>query len=104
MTSEISIPTITTTTATKAHSSSLLSLVLTFITLAQFMIVVDFAIVQVVLPSIGGEFTVSLNGLQWIVTAYGLTLAGFLMFSGRLGDIYGRKKLFIIGVLLFSLA
>jgi MFS family permease len=104
MTSEISIPTITTTTATKAHSSSLLSLVLAFITLAQFMIVVDFTIVQVVLPSIGGEFTVSLNGLQWIVTAYGLTLAGFLMFSGRLGDIYGRKKLFIIGVLLFSLA
>ncbi|MGA9153224.1 MAG: MFS transporter, partial [Candidatus Nitrosopolaris sp.] len=101
MTSEISIPT---TTATKAHSSSHLSLVLAFITLAQFMIVVDFTIVQVALPSIGREFAVSLNGLQWIVTAYGLTLAGFLMFSGRLGDIYGRKKLFIIGVLLFSLA
>ena len=45
-----------------------------------------------------------MNGLQWIVTAYGLTLAGFLLLSGRVGDMYGRKKLFIIGVLVFSLA
>jgi MFS family permease len=67
------------------------------------MIVVDFTIVQVALPSIGREFGVYVNGLQWIV-AYGLTLAGFLMLSGRVGDIYGHKKLFIIGVLLFSLA
>ena len=47
---------------------------------------------------------VSINGLQWIVTAYSLTWAGFLMLSGRMGDIYGHKTLFIIGVLLFSLA
>ena len=46
----------------------------------------------------------SVNVLQWIITAYGLTLAGFLMLSGRVGDIYGHKKLFTIGVLLFSLA
>jgi MFS family permease len=45
--------------------------------LAQFMVVVDFTIVQVALPSIGETFDVSINGLQWIVTAYGLTLAGF---------------------------
>ena len=56
------------------------------------------------MPSIGREFGVSVNGLQWIITAYGLTLAGFLMLSGRMGDIYGHKKLFIIGLLLFSLA
>jgi EmrB/QacA subfamily drug resistance transporter len=68
------------------------------------MIVVDFTIVQVALPSIGREFDVSVNGLQWIITAYGLTLAGFLMLSGRVGDIYGHKRLFVIGVLLFSLA
>jgi MFS family permease len=90
-------------TKTKAGSSSQLSLVLALITLAQF-IVVDFTIVQVALPSIGREFGVSVNGLQWIVTAYGLTLAGFLMLSGRVGDLYGHKKLFIIGILLFSLA
>src|SRR5918911_2094796 len=91
-------------TITKAGSSSRLSILLALITLAQFMVVVDFTIVQVALPSIGREFGVSVNGLQWIVTAYGLTLAGFLMLSGRVGDIYGHKKLFIIGVLLFSLA
>src|SRR5215469_2294654 len=68
------------------------------------MVVVDFTIVQVALPSIGREFGVSVNGLQWIVTAYGLTLAGFLMLSGRVGDLYGKKKLFIMGVLVFSLA
>jgi MFS family permease len=68
------------------------------------MVVVDSTIVQVTLPSIGREFGVSINGLQWIVTAYGLTLAGFLMLSGRVGDIYGHKKLFITGLLLFSLA
>jgi EmrB/QacA subfamily drug resistance transporter len=92
------------TTITNTYSSSRLSIVLVLITLAQFMVVVDFTIVQVALPSIGREFGVSVNGLQWIVTAYGLTLAGFLMLSGRVGDIYGHKKLFIIGVLLFSLA
>src|SRR5919202_2530912 len=93
------------TTATKeSSSSSRRSIVLALITLAQFMVVVDFTIVQVSLPSIGREFGVSVNVLQWIITAYGLTLAGFLMLSGRVGDIYGHKKLFIIGVLLFSLA
>jgi len=92
--------------STRAKSSSLsqLSIVLSLITLAQFIVVVDFTIVQVTLPSIGRQFGVSINGLQWIVTAYGLTLAGFLMLSGRVGDIYGHKKLFIVGVLLFSLA
>ncbi len=89
---------------TKSWSSSQLSVVLALVTLAQFMVVVDFTIVQVAMPSIGREFGVSVNVLQWIVTAYGLTLAGFLMLSGRVGDIYGHKKLFVIGVLLFSLA
>src|ERR671932_1420172 len=93
------------TTATKeSSSSSRRSIVLALITLAQFMVVVDFTIVQVSLPSIGREFGVSFNVLQWIITAYGLTLAGFLMLSGRVGDIYGHKELFITGVLLFSLA
>src|ERR671932_809812 len=91
-------------TTTKAGYSSQLSVVLALITLAQLMVVVDATIVQVALPSIGKEFGVSVNGLQWVITAYGLTLAGFLMLSGRVGDMYGHKRLFIIGVLLFSLA
>jgi predicted MFS family arabinose efflux permease len=90
--------------STSTGSSSRRSLVLALVILAQFMVVIDFTIVQVALPSIGREFGISVNGLQWIVSAYGLTLAGFLMLSGRMGDIYGHKRLFIIGVLLFSLA
>ena len=93
-----------TTTTTKAGSSSQRLIVLAIVIFAQVMVVVDYTIVQVALPSIGREFGVSVNGLQWIVTAYGLTFAGFLMLSGRGGDIYGHKKLFVIGVLLFSLA
>ncbi|MDQ3903316.1 MAG: hypothetical protein M3247_06730 [Thermoproteota archaeon] len=69
-------PTIT-TAATKAVSSSRLSMILALITLAQFMVVVDSTIVQVALPSVGRDFDVSVNGLQWLVTAYGLTLAAF---------------------------
>ncbi len=78
--------------------------VLSLVILVQFMVVVDFTIMQVTLPSIGREFGISINGLQWLITSYGLTLAGFLMLSGRLGDIYSHKKLFVIGVLIFSLA
>src|SRR5215469_18571808 len=90
-------------TTTKTGSSRR-SLVLAIVILAQIMVILDFTIVQLALPSIGREFGVSVNGLQWIVTTYGLTLGGFLMLSGRVGDIYGHKRLFIIGVLLFSLA
>ncbi len=89
--------------SSKAARSSR-TLILALVTLAQFMVIIDFTIVQVALPSIGKEFGVSINGLQWIVVAYGLTLAGFLMLSGRSGDLYGHKKLFIIGVMLFSLS
>src|SRR5919107_1188641 len=92
------------TKSPKAISSKRLSIALALVALAQLMVIVDFTIVQVALPSIGKEFGVSINGLQWIVTAYGLTLAGFLLFSGRSGDIYGHKKLFMIGILLFSTA
>jgi EmrB/QacA subfamily drug resistance transporter len=98
-----SIPTRTPPPSKANSSSQRSSLVLALLALAQFMVVVDFMIVQVALPSIGKEFDVSINGLQWTVTAYGLTLAGFLMLSGRVGDIHGHKKLFIIGVMLFSL-
>jgi EmrB/QacA subfamily drug resistance transporter len=93
-----------TTTSSNASFSKLSSIVLALVALAQLMVIVDFTIVQVALPSIGREFGVSINGLQWIITAYGLTLAGFLLFSGRSGDIYGHKKLFIMGLLLFSIA
>jgi EmrB/QacA subfamily drug resistance transporter len=92
------------TRTTTNHGYLHRSLVLTLVTLAQFMVIVDFTIVQIALPTIGREFGISIDGLQWIVTAYGLTLAGFLMLSGRAGDLYGHKKLFVTGALVFSIA
>src|SRR5207249_8599550 len=71
---------------------------------AVFLDVVDFSIIQVALPSIRTQFIVSLADSQWIVGAYGITMAGFLLLSGRAGDIYGQKKLFISGIVLFTVA
>ncbi len=72
--------------------------------IAGFLDVVDFSIVNVALPAIRTNFLVSLAESQWIIGAYGLTMAGFLMLSGRAGDIYGQKRLFIIGIVVFTLS
>ena len=79
-------------------------LIFALIIIAVFLDVVDFSIVQIALPSIRVEFQAPLPDLQWIIGAYGITMAGFLLLSGRVGDVYGQKKLFIIGVILFSIA
>ena len=71
---------------------------------AAFLDIVDFSIIQVALPTIREQFAISLPDSQWIVGAYGLTLAGFLLLSGRIGDIYGQKRLFVIGVAIFTVA
>lgn len=78
--------------------------VLILLTMAQFVIVLDYTIVTVALPSIIRELGVTISLVQWVVTAYGLTLAGFLLLSGRAGDAYGHKRLFIAGLVIFSLA
>ncbi len=79
-------------------------LILALIITAGFLDVIDFSIVQVALPTIQTELVVSLAESQWIIGAYGLTLAGFLLLSGRAGDIYGQKKLFVFGIVLFTVA
>lgn len=78
--------------------------ILILLALAQFMVVLDVSIVNVALPSIQASFHMSESSLQWIVTAYTLALGGFLLLGGRAADLYGRKKLFIIGTVLFGLA
>src|SRR5207249_11392419 len=83
-----------------AHARLIFALIIA----AVFLDVVDFSIVQVALPSIRTQFLVSLADSQWLVGAYGITMAGFLMLSGRAGDAYGQKRLFVIGVILFSIA
>ena len=79
-------------------------LVLALLSASLFMVVIDFSIIQIALPAIENQFAVPLSQLQWIVTGYSLTYAGLLILGGRVGDIYGRKKLFVSGLLLFSLA
>ena len=71
---------------------------------AFFMTVLDVSIVNVALPSIGRNLHFSQTGLQWVITAYAITFGGFLLLGGRLGDILGRKKMFLAGVVVFSAA
>jgi EmrB/QacA subfamily drug resistance transporter len=78
--------------------------VLALVCVAQFMVVLDVSIVNVALPSIGRDLHYSSTGLQWVVNAYVLTFAGFLLLGGRAADLYGRRRVFIAGLALFSLA
>ncbi|HEX6778638.1 MAG TPA: MFS transporter [Ktedonobacterales bacterium] len=68
-----------------------------------FMALLDVTIVNVALPTIGDSLKASFSDLQWVVNAYALTLAVFLVTAGRLGDLFGRKRLFLFGLGLFSL-
>jgi EmrB/QacA subfamily drug resistance transporter len=70
----------------------------------QFVIVLDAAIVNVALPSIGKDLKFSQDNLAWVVNAYVLTFGGFLLLGGRMADLLGRRRLFIGGLVLFSLA
>jgi EmrB/QacA subfamily drug resistance transporter len=79
-------------------------LIFALIIMASFLDIIDFSIVQVALPTIRTQFVATLADSQWIVGAYGLTLAGFLMLMGRAGDVYGQKKIFIGGIVLFTIA
>ncbi|MDA4115144.1 MAG: MFS transporter [Thaumarchaeota archaeon] len=89
---------------TKPTPPPRLSLILTLLVLAQFVIVLDFSIVQIALPTMRTELGISLADSQWIVSAYGLTFAGFLLLSGRASDLYGRRRLFGIGLVVFALS
>ena len=72
--------------------------------LASGMAFLDATAVSVALPSIGRQFGSSLSGLQWTVTGYTLTLAALILLGGSLGDRYGRRRVFVIGVVWFSVA
>ena len=72
--------------------------------LAQFMVVLDVSIVNVALPSIRSDLDFTAAELQWIVNAYTLTFAGFLLLGGRAADLLGRRRVFMAGMLLFALA
>jgi len=76
--------------------------VLVLICLAQFMVILDATIVNVALPSIQKDLHLSEGNLQWIVNAYTLVFGGFLLLGGRAGDLLGRKRLFLIGLVIFT--
>jgi EmrB/QacA subfamily drug resistance transporter len=80
------------------------NLLLAIVSLAQFMVVLDVSIVNVALPSIRTDLGFSATGLQWVVNAYTLTFAGFLMLGGRASDLLGRRRMFVAGTSLFALA
>jgi EmrB/QacA subfamily drug resistance transporter len=77
-------------------------LVLGLVLVGQFMVVLDASIVNVALPSIQHDLRFSTSGLQWIVNAYTLTFAGFLLLGGRAADLFGRRKVFLIGLTVFT--
>ena len=71
---------------------------------AQFMVVLDVAIVNVALPSIKTDLHFSEQSLQWVITAYAIMFGGFLLLGGRMADLLGRRRLFIAGVALFTIS
>src|SRR5712691_5604865 len=77
---------------------------LALIVTAQFMVVLDVAIVNVALPSIKTDLNFSQENLQWVITAYSILFGGALLLGGRLADLLGRRRLFIAGILLFTVS
>jgi EmrB/QacA subfamily drug resistance transporter len=77
---------------------------LAVLAVAQFMVVLDASIVNVALPSIQTDLGFSENGLQWVVNAYTLVFGGFLLLGGRAADLFGRRRVFMIGLVVFSAA
>src|SRR6059058_114316 len=75
---------------------------LALIVTAQFMVILDVAIVNVALPSIKSDLGFSQSGLQWVISAYAIFFGGTLLLGGRLADLLGRRRLFIIGLLVFA--
>jgi EmrB/QacA subfamily drug resistance transporter len=79
-------------------------LALAVLALAQFMVVLDVTIVNVALPAIQADLGFSADGLQWVVNAYTLAFGGLLLLGGRMSDLLGRRRVFLIGLGLFAIA
>src|SRR5215213_6995707 len=77
-------------------------LILVVIGIAQLMVVLDVTIVNIALPSAQRDLGFSADDRQWVVTAYALAFGGLLLLGGRIGDLFGRKRVFIAGLLGFA--
>src|SRR2546423_9021337 len=80
------------------------NLALILLAMTQFVIVIDASIVNIALPSIGHALSFSQTDLSWVVNAYTLTFGGFLLLGGRLADLMGRRRMFMVGLIVFALA
>src|SRR4029077_12697348 len=90
--------------ASPGGSNRRLGLALLVIATAQLMVVLDATIVNVALPHVQRALGFSGTGLEWVVNAYAVTFGGLLLLGGRAGDIFGRRRVFVFGLLLFSAA
>src|ERR1043166_8755189 len=79
-------------------------LALGLLSTVQFMVVLDIAIVNVALPSIKLDLGFSQENLQWVISAYALFFGGFLLLGGRMADLLGRRRIFLVGITLFTTA
>src|SRR5205809_4445642 len=79
-------------------------LALALLCVVQFMVVLDIAIVNVALPSIKVDLGFSQENLQWVISAYALVFGGFLLLGGRAADLLGRKRIFLAGIIVFTLS
>lgn len=70
----------------------------------QFLVILDVSVVNVALPSMRSDLGLSASQLQWVLNAYAIAFAGFMLLGGRAADIYGRKRMFLVGLGLFTAA
>lgn len=80
------------------------ALALVVISCAQLMVILDATIVNVALPTIKQALHFSASNLEWLITAYALTFGGLLLFGGRTGDLYGKRRMFMVGIAVFSVS
>ena len=90
------------TEATPAQATRNGGVALAVICVAQLMVILDATVVNVALPRIRHDLNFSLDNLTWVITAYSLTFGGLLLFGGRTGDLFGRRRMFMIGVGIFA--
>src|SRR3954453_6950247 len=96
MTSELQV------TTAPAASDRRRWLALALLCVVQFMVVLDVAIVNVALPSIKVDLGFSQGDLQWVISAYALVFGGFLLLGGRAADMLGRRRIFLVGTVVFT--
>jgi EmrB/QacA subfamily drug resistance transporter len=88
----------------KGNATRHLGWALVLISVAQLMVVLDATIANIALPFIQKDLDISQANLQWVVTGYALAFGGLLLLGGRLGDLYGRRRVFMVGVTIFAIA